>query len=60
MNEVNQKHHEIVITKQGKPIAKLVPYTQARKGLFGAMEGSITILEDIVEPTGETWEADAE
>lgn len=60
MDEVNLQQRVIVITKHGKPIAKLVPFSETRKSLFGAMAGSVKIIGDIVEPTGEIWEADAD
>lgn len=57
MEEVREHRREIVITKRGRPVAKLVPVDEA-PALFGAMKGSVTILGDIVGPTGEKWEAD--
>lgn len=62
MDDVNQQNTVIVITKHGKPVAKLVPFTspEKRKSLFGVMKGSLKIVGDIVQPTGEAWEADAE
>jgi antitoxin (DNA-binding transcriptional repressor) of toxin-antitoxin stability system len=49
----------IVITKRGKPIAKLVPLSDGPIDIFGRMAGTIKICGDIIEPTGEVWEADA-
>ncbi len=60
MDKVNLQQRVIVITKHGKPIAKLIPFTETRKSLFGAMTGSVKIIGDIVQPTAETWEADAD
>ena len=58
MDEVEKSKQEIVITKYGKPVAKLVPYTQERKPLCGSLKGQVTFLGDIVEPIGEDdWEA---
>ena len=58
MNELELQRREIVITKRGKPVARLVPATRPRP-LFGAMKDSVKVLGDIVGPTGETWDADA-
>lgn len=44
------KKQEIIITKHGKPLAKLVPYQQKPRSLFGAMRGKMIIHGDIVEP----------
>ena len=38
--------------------AKLVPFEEKRPDIFGYMKGTITILGDIVGPTGGTWDSD--
>ena len=58
MDEVRDHHREIVITKRGKPVAKLVPVEDKRPDIFGYAKGSLVILGDIVGPTGEIWDAD--
>lgn len=59
MDEVQQSHEEIVITKFGKPVAKLVPVDgEEKKPLFGFLKNSVVIKGDLVEPTGEKWRAD--
>jgi prevent-host-death family protein len=58
MDEVQDQHREIVITKRGKPVAKLVPFEDKRPDIFGYAKGSLVILGDIVGPTGEIWDAD--
>lgn len=59
MDEVNKFHTEIVITKHGKPVAKLIPCTRAvDKPLFGYMKGSVEITGDIIEPIEDHWYAD--
>ena len=59
MRHVQKFHEEIVITKFGKPVAKLTPIDDAApKSLYGYMKDSITISGDIVEPIGETWNAE--
>src|SRR5438552_1761830 len=51
----------IVITKRGKPIAKLVSIDDARSDLFGRMAGSIKICGDIISPIDDLgWTGDAE
>jgi len=54
MDEVEKTGEELVITKRGKPVAKLVPAQPAaaekRRSLIGCMKGTVTILGDIVEP----------
>lgn len=57
MDRVAESHAPIVITKRGRPVARLVAIAPPPP-LFGAMRGSVAILGDIVAPTGERWEAD--
>ncbi len=58
MDEVEKSKQEIVITKYGKPVAKLVPYTQERKPLCGSLKGQLTFIGDIVSPVDEDdWES---
>jgi prevent-host-death family protein len=64
MDEVAQQRRPIVITKRGKPVAKLVPVQPVEKGstdLFGRMAGSIKICGDIISPIdADEWTGDAE
>jgi prevent-host-death family protein len=57
MDEVNRTHRSIVITKRGKPVARLVPAASTKATIFGAMKGTVTIHDDIVEPLDIEWEA---
>lgn len=58
MDEVRQNHGEIVVTKHGKPVARLVPYEEAPPDVFGFMRGTLLDYEDVVGPSGVIWEAD--
>ncbi len=58
LDEVQQQRKEIIITKRGKPVARLVPVDEAKPTIFGRMKGTGRILGDIFS-TGESWEADA-
>ena len=59
MNQVNNYHEEIIITKYGKPIAKLVPVSKkASKSLFGYMKDTVKINSDILKPIDEKWDVD--
>jgi prevent-host-death family protein len=60
MDEVQAKRQAVVITKRGKPVAKLVPVEQDEKDeIFGFFKGKgkIEIKGDIVSPafTPEEW-----
>ena len=55
MDEVADSGTEIVITKNGRPVSRLVPY---REKNFGRDRDKIRILGDIIEPIGVTWEVE--
>jgi prevent-host-death family protein len=57
MDQVNQTHVPIVITKHGVPIAKLVPVEESQAPLFGLQKDSVVIKGDIVSPIEEDWNA---
>ena len=46
----------IVVTKHGKPVAKLVPIEVEAAGLIGSLKGKIRIPGDILS-TGLKWDA---
>jgi prevent-host-death family protein len=46
----------IVITKHGKPVAKLVPIATETTDLIGSLKGKLTIKGDILS-TGIRWDA---
>jgi prevent-host-death family protein len=49
----------IVITKRGKPVARLLPIERSGKDLIGRMKGRIRVKGNIFS-TGIRWKADAE
>ncbi|WP_419603380.1 type II toxin-antitoxin system Phd/YefM family antitoxin [Thiolapillus sp.] len=61
MDEVAKTHEPVIVTKRGKPIAKLVPVEpeeEKQPNYFGCMAGTIKITGDIMVPIeGEDWEA---
>lgn len=59
LDAVNETGEEIVITKSGKPVSKLVPYREPSPTLFGLHQGRIKFQDDLIEPTGEIWEAES-
>ena len=60
MDEVAEHGGEIVITKNGKPVAKLTAYQERPKTLFGAGRGRMKILGDIISPLDVEWEAQSD
>ena len=49
----------LVITKHGKPVARVLPYDSQDADLIGSLKHKITIRGDILS-TGVRWDADAE
>jgi prevent-host-death family protein len=62
MDEVAQQRRPIIITKRGRPVAKLVPVEeQGPIDLFGRMAGTIKICGDIISPIEDAgWTGDEE
>ena len=50
MDEVQSKREPVLITKRGKPVAKLVPVDSAKDDIFGFLKGKGTIVGDVVSP----------
>ena len=49
----------LIITKRGKPVARVVPYDREFAGLIGSLRKKIEIRGDVMS-TGARWNADAE
>ena len=62
MDEVATYNGEIVITKNNKPVARLLPYGNKKETLLGSQRGRIKILGDIinVEDLSDEWEAESD
>jgi len=59
MDEVAKHRTAVVITKRGKPIARLVPIENDPIDPFGCMAGTVKILGDIISPIDEDdWTGD--
>lgn len=59
MDRVQQERTEVVVTRYGRPVARLVPYEPAETvSPFGVLRGTVTFHGDVVGPVGETWDAD--
>ena len=58
MDEVAETGEDIVITRNGRPVSRLVPYWEKPKTLWGIDRGKFEILGDIIEPIDVEWEAE--
>lgn len=57
MDQVARDGRPLTITKNGKPVARLVPVVERSASLFGRNFGNVAILGDIIEPIDVPWEA---
>lgn len=58
MEEVHASKEPVVITKRGRPIAKLVPAGRSSDNFIGRLQGVVKIVGDIESPIepSENWE----
>jgi prevent-host-death family protein len=59
MEDVRKTREPVVITKRGKPVAKLVPLDKSGDEFIGRLKGLIEIVGDIESPVvpPEDWES---
>ena len=60
MDGVARNGGEVIITKHGKPVAKMTAYRERPKSLFGIDKGRLRIHGDIMSPIDVEWEAEVD
>lgn len=57
MDEVQAKNETVVITKHGKPVAKLVPIDSDTDPIYNFLAGKGAVVGDVVSPviSSEEW-----
>lgn len=59
LDEVAATHEPLVITKRGKPVARLVPIDgDTKESMFGYLRGTATILGDVADVPHEAFAAE--
>ena len=62
LDQVKTTHREVIITKRGKPIAKIVHFDQTNKKdpILGALSGAGRTVDDLTQPVinSDDWEID--
>ena len=53
LDRVAETGEELIVTKRGRPVARIVPVA---KGERSTLLGSVEIIGDITAPIGEEWE----
>jgi prevent-host-death family protein len=57
MDEVERTGQPLVITKNGKPVADLVPHRPRPKNARGILKDRLFITGDIISPIEVEWDA---
>lgn len=58
LDEIARSGESVLITKRGKPLARVVPTTIEDQGKPGKLAHTLVFEDDIVSPLGEAmWEA---
>lgn len=57
MDEVQSRREAVIITKRGKPVAKLTPVSEEKDQIYGFLKARVSILDDVVSPalSREEW-----
>jgi prevent-host-death family protein len=57
MDEVRATRETVLITKHGKPVAKLIPADKDADDIYGFLAGKGSVAGDVVSPvlTGDEW-----
>ena len=50
MDEVKTRREPVMITKKGKPVARLLPVDEPGRDVFGCLAGELEIAGDITAP----------
>jgi antitoxin (DNA-binding transcriptional repressor) of toxin-antitoxin stability system len=57
MEDVRSTRRPIVITKRGKPIAKLVPLDEPKNDFIGRLKGVFEVVGELDSDPAEAWES---
>ena len=57
MDDVSSTRETIMITKRGKPVAKLVPAGKGQQEFIGRLKGVIQIVGELDADPPEAWES---
>ncbi|MCA9730773.1 MAG: type II toxin-antitoxin system Phd/YefM family antitoxin [Deferribacteres bacterium] len=57
IDEVAQTNEVLVITKHGKPLAKLVPFENKPKNYEKPLKSKATFIGDVISPIDVEWDA---
>jgi prevent-host-death family protein len=55
--QVQKTGEEVIITDHGRPVLKVVPYTEKPSDALKALRGSVVKYDGPTKPTNEKWES---
>ena len=55
LDDVRDTDVELIVTKYGEPVARIVPADVATPSAFGFMSGTVLATTDIVAPDFDAW-----
>ena len=58
MDDVAESGEEIVVTKNGRPVSRLVPIMNRPREVYGLHRGMWQLKDQLVESGEEQWDAD--
>jgi len=58
MDRVAETGESLIITKRGRPVARLVRVDAASESVFGFAKGMVEWMGDVVSPVSEPWTPD--
>src|SRR3974390_3535075 len=57
MDEIARTGDTVVITKNGKPVAELVPHRPPKRSARGILKDELVVVGDIISPIDVAWNA---
>jgi prevent-host-death family protein len=57
MEDVRSTKRPLVVTKRGKPLAKLVPIEEPKDDFIGRLKGVFEVVGDLDADPAEEWES---
>lgn len=57
MDDVRSSRQPLVITKRGRPVAKLVPLEEPKDDFIGRLEGVFEVVGELDDDGPEPWES---
>jgi prevent-host-death family protein len=57
LDTVAETGRTVIVTKRGKPVARIMPVVNRPDQIVGALKGAIEIRGDVVSPIRASWDA---